>query len=188
MAVVHSARRVALPADLRPLAGSRRLVVALAEYREGTLRYRELVVGALVRRGARAGIVALWIWVDSLESLWGGRRLWGIPKEPATFTHAGDVIRVHDDQGVIAVLGVGGERVLPVPSLRLPATGFGQIEEQRVFLPGRVRGRPTLGRLRVIEWSDRLPPLSHPARSHRAAVLDPCDFVFPPGIGLGRAG
>lgn len=187
MAVLRSARRVPIPADLRPLVGDRRIVVAIAHYRQGTLHYQELVVGALVRRAARAGILALRIWVDSPESLWGGRRLWGIPKELATFTRNDEEVSVHDGDGKIAILSTGPARALSLPAMRLPAVGFGQRDTERVFLPGRVRARPALGRLRVIEWSDRLPPLAATGSTHRALCLDPCDFLFPAGIDLGPA-
>jgi hypothetical protein len=170
------------------LAGRRRLVVALAWYREGTLRYQELVVGTLVRRGARAGVLALGIWVDCQESMWGGRRLWGIPKELADFAWDDDQVRVHDAQGTIATLATGPTRVLPVGPLRIPAVGFGQVGGQRVFLPGRAHGRPALGSVRVVEWSDRLPPLTRPAGGRRAFVVDPCRFFFPAGTELGTAG
>ncbi len=187
MAAFTSAFNLPVPSDLRPLAGRRRLVVVLADYREGTLRYRELVVGTLVRRGARAGVLALGIWVDCLESMWGGRRLWGIPKELADFACEGELVRVHDAQGTIATLAAGPARVMPIGPLRLPAVGFGQVDGQRVFLPGRARGRPALGSLRVVQWSDRLPPLARPSGARRAFVLDPCNFFFPAATRLGPA-
>lgn len=187
MAAFTSAVDLPVPGDLRPLAGRRRLVVVLAHYREGTLRYRELVVGTLARRGARAGVLALAIWVDCQQSMWGGRRLWGIPKELADFTCNGEQVRVHDARGTIATLETGPARALPIGPLRIPAVGFGQVGGQRVFLPGRARGRPSLGSLRVVEWSDRLPPLTRPAGARRAFVVDPCSFFFPAGVELSPA-
>jgi hypothetical protein len=188
MAAFTSAGDLPVPDDLRPLAGRRRLIVGLADYREGTLRYRELVVGTLVRRGARAGVLALGIWVDSPESMRGGRRLWGIPKEMAEFACDGDLIRVHDAQGTIAALATGPARMMPGVPLPVPAVGFGDVDGQRVFLPGRARGRPALGSMRVVEWSDRLPPLARPSGARgRAFVLDPCSFLFPAGKRLGPA-
>jgi Acetoacetate decarboxylase (ADC) len=187
MAAFTSACDLPVPADLRPLAGRRRLIVGLADYREGTLRYRELVVGTLVRRGARAGVLALGIWVDSPESMRGGRRLWGIPKELADFACDGELIRVHDAQGTIATLATGPARTMPIWPLRVPAVGFGQVDGERVFLPGRARGRPALGSLRVVDWSGRLPPLARTSGARRAFVLDPCSFLFPAGIRLGPA-
>lgn len=180
-----SAFNLPIPGDLRTLAGRRRLIVVLTDYREGTLAYRELAVATLVRRGARAGVLALGIWVDSAESLWGGRRLWGLPKQLAHFGRAGDMVTVADDQGTIAALAVGPARALPIVPLRMPAVGFGDLDGERVFLPGRARGRPALGSLRVVEWSDRLPSLAHASGSRRALVLDPCDFFFPAGTRLG---
>lgn len=187
MAAFTAASDLPVPADLRSLLGRRRLIVGLADYREGTLRYRELVVGTLVRRGTRAGVLALGIWVDSPESMRGGRRLWGIPKELADFTSDGELIRVHDALGTIATLAPGPARTMPIWPLRLFAVGFGDVDGQRVFLPGRARGRPALGSLRVVEWSGRLPPLARRSGARRAFVLDPCDFRFPAGIPLGPA-
>lgn len=184
-AAFTSASNLPVPGDLRPLAGRRRLIVVLTDYREGTLAYRELVVATLVRRGARAGVLALGIWVDSVESMWGGRRLWGLPKELADFVREREMVRVKDAQGTIAALAVGPARALHIVPLRLPAVGFGDLEGQRVFLPGRARARPALGSLRVIEWSERLPPLARPSGARRALVLDPCDFYFPAGTRLG---
>ncbi len=56
--------------------------VMLADYRAGTLRYSELIVfsGATTR-----GMVVSHIYVDSEESLRGGRAVWGLPKELAEF-------------------------------------------------------------------------------------------------------
>jgi Acetoacetate decarboxylase (ADC) len=187
MAAFTAACDLPVPGDLRPLAGRRRLIVGLADYREGTLRYRELVVGTLVRRGARAGVLALGIWVDSPESMRGGRQLWGIPKELADFTCDGELTRVHDAQGTIAELAAGPARPMPVWPLRFPAVGFGDAGGQRIFLPGRATGRPALGSLRVVQWSGRLPPLARPAGARRAFVLDPCSFLFPAGTRLGQA-
>jgi hypothetical protein len=58
------------------------------EYREGSpLTYHELLGGILVRRkgSARLALHVTHIWVDSVASLYGGRELWGVPKELASF-------------------------------------------------------------------------------------------------------
>ncbi len=51
----------------------------------GVLSYRELLTAVLVRRGGRSLVSITDIWVDSEASLRGGRELWGIPKDLATF-------------------------------------------------------------------------------------------------------
>lgn len=78
----------ALPSGLRPIRlGSTTLVgTAWVDYEPGgMLTYRELLATVLVRHGARPMVSITDIWVDSEASLRGGRQLWGIPKEFATF-------------------------------------------------------------------------------------------------------
>lgn len=70
---------VIVPALVRPRALGG---VLLADYRAGTLRYRELIVFA---RATARGMVVSQIYVDSPESLRGGRAVWGLPKELAEF-------------------------------------------------------------------------------------------------------
>lgn len=58
--------------------------VAFVDYREpGTLTYRELVVGRVVREGPKPRIEVTDAWVTSEASREGGRSLWSIPKEMA---------------------------------------------------------------------------------------------------------
>lgn len=57
---------------------------AFVDYREGgVLAYHELLVVRLLRDGAVPRVRITDIWVDSPESLAGGRSLWAIPKQPA---------------------------------------------------------------------------------------------------------
>src|SRR6185437_11232983 len=56
----------------------------------------------LVRRGRRILPTITHIWVDSEASRDGGRALWGIPKELATFTVHGGRYAAADDDGPIA--------------------------------------------------------------------------------------
>ena len=71
----------ALPTGLRPFLAGRWRVVMLVRYLDGTRRYDELVLGALARRKARPGLYVEHIWVTDAAGLWGGRRIWGLPKE-----------------------------------------------------------------------------------------------------------
>jgi hypothetical protein len=65
------------------------LAVAFVNYREGgVLAYRELLV-ATTSATMTAGTI-LKIWVDSPESVAGGRALWYIPKELAEFRYETD--------------------------------------------------------------------------------------------------
>ncbi|MCS7477380.1 acetoacetate decarboxylase family protein, partial [Umezawaea endophytica] len=79
----------ALPDGVRPVTAFGRALVttAFVDYLPGSLLpYRELLVGVLVRHGARPGLSITDIWVDSPQSKAGGRELWGIPKELADLT------------------------------------------------------------------------------------------------------
>jgi hypothetical protein len=67
-----------------PAITSRRSLggVLLADYRAGTLRYHELIVFS---HATPRGMVVSHIYVDSEQSLHGGRNVWGLPKELAEF-------------------------------------------------------------------------------------------------------
>lgn len=153
--------RLPVPADLRPLGGSSRLVVGLVRYREGTLGYDELLMGPLVRRGHRAGLLIDRIWVDDATSVRGGRDIWGLPKELAEFEWSGDSVRVGDRRGPVAELSFGPGRP-GLPSVPLPLPGFSGVEGRRLFVPGRLVGTVRPERMTVVSWSDRLP---RPART-----------------------
>jgi acetoacetate decarboxylase len=58
--------------------------VMLAGYTSGTLAYHELIVFS---RATRRGMVVSHIYVDDEQSLRGGREIWGLPKELATFRY-----------------------------------------------------------------------------------------------------
>lgn len=85
---VPSARLPRLGAGLKPLrvGGSALVVTAWAIYEPGgVLSYRELLVAVLAHRRGRPLVTITDIWVDSVASLHGGRELWAIPKQWATF-------------------------------------------------------------------------------------------------------
>ena len=148
---------VPCPAPWQPVLSPRLSVVALMRYREGTLQYDELMVGPLVRHGTRMGLWVGHIWVDSAASLWGGRRIWSLPKELATFTWEEGRVRVLDARGgPIAMLGVE-RRTGFGPSLPMPVPGIGGASSQWTTFVGRMRGRLARGGLRVEGWSDRFP-------------------------------
>lgn len=63
-------------------------LIAVTYERGSTLEYSELVVAAaLVRAGRRWGGWISHIWVDSESSVNGGRSIWRLPKDLATFGH-----------------------------------------------------------------------------------------------------
>jgi hypothetical protein len=183
MAAVRTTADGSVPPDLAAVGSRRRLMVAVVRYEAGTLTYDEFTVGSLVRRGTRIGVLARHIWVDQPASLWGGRRLWGIPKLLATFQWLDDTVSVHSGGELIAELHVRpASRRLP--TLPVPAAGFGQIGDQRTYLAGRCRARVGRTRIDITGWSPHLPPL---AATHNLTAIDfsPCRFTFPPGLTVG---
>ncbi|MEU4886879.1 acetoacetate decarboxylase family protein [Streptomyces xinghaiensis] len=169
-----------LPPDLRPVGPRDRIAVGVVRYREGTLRYDELALGPLVRRGRRAGLLIQRIWVDDDASVRGGRAIWGLPKEPAEFTWTGDSLRVGDDGGTLARItfrpGRGPLSALPPLPAVLP--GFGGTPGRRLFIAGRLAGRPRREAMTVTEWSDRLPPLRH-GRARPSLAVRPFRMTVP---------
>lgn len=170
-------RDVPCPAAWKPLLSSRMAMVALMRYREGTLQYDELMVGPLVRRGLHMGLWVSHIWVDSVASLWGGRRMWSLPKELATFTWEEGRVRVADAAGPIATFGVERRAGLG-PSLPVPMPGIGGAPGRWTTFVGRMSGRLAPGGLRVEAWSDRFPFLlrgsaSFSVRAHPMSLTVP---------------
>ncbi|MEI5674577.1 MULTISPECIES: acetoacetate decarboxylase family protein [unclassified Nocardioides] len=77
-----------LPFSATPLAvrGTALAATAFVSYDDrGLMAYDELLAGVVVRTGRKVGISITDIWVDSETSMLGGRALWGIPKDLATF-------------------------------------------------------------------------------------------------------
>lgn len=142
-----------MPHGLQPLL-ARTLVVTLVRYHHGTLRYDELVLGSLARRGVRLGIFVRCIWVDSEESVAGGRRIWGVPKEMARFHWTDDTVTVDDADGHIATLTVKQEPAR-LPAVPIVGPGFGLRDGQLVFSNALMRARLRRSSLRVERWSSR---------------------------------
>jgi hypothetical protein len=124
---VGSAGRVVPVAPGRTLGGA-----LLASYETGsTLPYRELLVAsALVRRGPMLGLWADHVWVDSANSLAGGRQIWGIPKRRARFSEL--------ERGAVEVQTDDGRRRATqvahwdAPRARPPATARGALRDARL--------------------------------------------------------
>lgn len=77
-----------VPSGLHPveLAGHTLLLTAWVDYRAPSpLTYHELLAAVPVRGGGQTGATITDIWVDDADSRAGGRQLWGIPKDMATF-------------------------------------------------------------------------------------------------------
>lgn len=146
---------VDVPGGCVPIRFGRYGIVGIAwvDYEPGgVLHYRELMATLLVRRGLRAMPTITHIWVDSPASRDGGRALWGIPKELATFRFEGDSLEARDDVGRIARGSVS----------------------RRFALPGRWPGG-----FQVVQWLDGKPKLS-PVRSRSAVELSRATFEADP--------
>nr|WP_246361071.1 acetoacetate decarboxylase family protein [Haloechinothrix aidingensis] len=146
----------AVPRGATPARFGRSAVLATAwvSYQRGSvLEYEELMCTVLVRRGRRLFPTISHIWVDSAASRDGGRALWAIPKELASFEVTPGARRrareVGPGAGVLATTDLDVLATLP---FRVPFTlGVLQSRSSTPQL-SRVRGsaRPALSRAR---WS-----------------------------------
>lgn len=113
---VPSAHLPRLSAGLKPVqAGATALVATAWVIYEpgGMLSYRELLVAVLAHRGGRPLVTLTDIWVDSTPSLRGGRELWGIPKQRASFHVDGATCAAVDVDGEL----IAGSAVRPIGAL-----------------------------------------------------------------------
>jgi hypothetical protein len=157
IASLPTAGPIPVPDGITAIGGNR-LVLMVVRYREGTLRYNELIVGSVVRHRGRVGIWVHAIWVDSQESLWGGRRIWGVPKELATFTWRDRGVVMRADNGLRIDLRFSGS---PRWSARLPfiAPAFGVLGRRLQSFRGTGHGRLRLVKVRPLVWPAELPRL-----------------------------
>ena len=98
---------------------TRRGGILLADYAGGTLAYHELIVFA--------GLVVSHIYVDSEQSMRGGREIWRLPKELAEFTWSRSAVEVRQDGRVLLRARVRRRRgriPLLIPG---PAIGDGKL-------------------------------------------------------------
>ena len=130
----------ALPAAATPLTvrGTALAATAFVSYDDrGLMAYDELLAGVLVRLGRRVGLSITDIWVDSESSMLGGRALWGIPKELATF----GPLTAETAAGPIASASFTPRRVgFPVPRL-LRGSTIQTLGGRTVASPIRAGGR-----------------------------------------------
>ena len=169
----------------KPRTVGRHTVVgaAFARYRPGgVLSYDELLVATPTLAGGRLSVTIPQIWVDSPESLEGGRALWGIPKELGAFrrreTADAAAVSMSTDSGPVASLRarlgrplLPGMRQLPLPIL--------QRDDARTILSHK----RVIGRVRSLRtrWAfDPHGPLGYLA-GHRpiaSFALDDASIVF----------
>ena len=87
---------------------------AFANYRPGgVLAYDELLVATPTLAGGRLSVTIPQIWVDSPESLEGGRALWGIPKQLGNFENPDSSDSHRPDAATVSMTTAAG----PVASL-----------------------------------------------------------------------
>jgi hypothetical protein len=121
-------------------------------YERGTLVYHELnIVAGLVRVGSRFAFYLPRLYVDSEASLAGGRDIWGVPKELATFDVSHEIglttIAVHQGSRELWRLRCGvATRGLRVP---LPMPSFGVRGDQFLFFTGALAARLSLVRAEI---------------------------------------
>jgi hypothetical protein len=110
------------------------------------LTYGEIMSTVLVRQGWRPRVSITHIWVDSEASRDGGRELWAIPKDLATFD-----IATHETYAARGIAGLSLGRVRRLrPALPL---GFSLAQDREgVPLVSPVTGRATIGVARG-HWS-----------------------------------
>jgi hypothetical protein len=145
---------VPIPARAKRLLNSRWMILVFVRYLDGVLRYDELAFGTPILYRKRVGIWVDRIWVDSEASLWGGRRLWGVPKELARFDWHGDRVTVEDQDGHIVTLALD-RTPTRLPACSFAAPGIGQIDGRFVAARGHVRGRVGRGGLQIGAWTSR---------------------------------
>ncbi len=145
---------VPVPPGAKRLLGPRWMLLVFVRYLDGVLRYDELAFGVPIACGRHFGLWVDRIWVDSEPSLWGGRRLWGVPKELARFDWQEDSVTVVDAGGHIVTLWLD-RTAARLPECSFAAPGFGQIDGQLVAARGRVCGRLGRGGLRIVAWTSR---------------------------------
>ncbi|MBX9653000.1 acetoacetate decarboxylase family protein [bacterium] len=128
-------------------------VVAFAHYGPGSvLEYDELIIApAVVRQGAKFGVWITHIYVDHPVSLHGGREIWGVPKELATFEWQdnGDSSQVaaHARGRTLARVEVDRRWWLFRKRLRFPT--FSQRGDNIIRFVGETSGRLGWGRGKV---------------------------------------
>ena len=174
------AARAHLPAGVAavPVAPGRTIGGLLLARYEGpsTLRYGELLVLPALTRVA--GSLGWWVshaYVDSPASLAGGRRMWGVPKDLATFAwHPGGVSVTRDDG--VPVLGAAWRapaRTLPLPGLVVTNGTTGGADRRRFAGTGTLDLGPVRARVDIPGGS---PLAGLPLAGRRVALAGRADL------------
>lgn len=175
-----------LPDDLKHLLDPHWFTISLIRYLDGTLRYDELIFGTPARSGLRFGLHVDEIWVNNLASLWGGRRIWGLPKNLAHFHWDGSTVQIADDLGLIVAISMN-MRHTHFPWLWMPLPGFGNLDGSRTYYVGSLSLCPARANMQILEWPVRFAALCNrqPSLGLRAR---PFVLQVPPPIILKSGG
>ena len=149
----------------------------VARYEEGsTLTYGELLVfPALTRIGSSVGMWISNAYVDSEQSLHGGRRMWGVRKDLATFAwRDGGVAVAHEDGTPLLDMGWRTpRRTLPLPGLTR-SNGSAGGTDRRAFAGS---GRLTMGPARAaVDVGAQAPFATLELHGTRRALAGHADF------------
>ncbi len=137
-----------VPDGARVIGGAGRVFVgaAFVDYAaRGVLAYRELLVALPVlsrRRGLGYSIPL--IWVDSAQSRVGGRELWGIPKDLASFDwrESGDRVQASMSLEGREVASVETRRSISIPGRwPLPLPTAQRVDGRTIYSKNAVRAR-----------------------------------------------
>ncbi len=126
--------------------------VFLASYGPGSvLEYNELIVAAaLTRNAGRSGFWISHIYVDDVDSVAGGREIWGLPKDLAQFIwelgEQGQALVRHEDR-LLCLLRYGHERALWRQRLMMPS--FSIRGSDLLFSKGAINARLSVARGRL---------------------------------------
>jgi hypothetical protein len=143
--------RLTAPAGWRPfrLFGRSLVGAVFAHYAPGgDLAYRELALGVAVRRGLSFALTLPWIWVDDPRALEGGRELWAIPKQLASFRRTAERLEA-EHEGGRTIASLHRRILLALPGRWSAELAIAQPDGDDVRLtPARLRGRLSLARSR----------------------------------------
>ncbi|HEU5012084.1 MAG TPA: acetoacetate decarboxylase family protein [Roseiflexaceae bacterium] len=165
-----------VPAGLRHVLPPRWLVVGLVHYREGTLRYDEFFTASVARRGSQFGLYVQRIWVNDRASQAGGRAIWGLPKELATFVWHDKGVRISEEAGLLASITVN-RKPRALPPLPLRGAGIGRKHATPVFFPIDLWGCFGRAAMRIDEWTSRIHPQIS-ARPLLSVAMNPFRATF----------
>jgi acetoacetate decarboxylase len=152
--------------------GTRKLAgVMLANYTHGTLAYRELIVFS---HATAHGMVISHIYVDDEQSMRGGRSIWGLPKELATFIYERNHFTAR--QGDVTLLHAKIRRRRGVLPLALP-TPITSDKGDTIGI-AKIKAAPALVKLEIPHNS----PFAHLnlQGTHLALAGDGLDLTMPP--------